>query len=207
MGQYYGVIAGNSDGKEMKAYTTSSIGGDWIGCKLMEHSWIGNRFMDHWMGTLADSPLRIAWFGDYASDNMNYANRNPDISSSQMVEWFHEGIKSSGLDLLEETETIPFVKKIDVNNKFLVNISKKCFIDMNKYIEKNTFYDEFDNSWCTHPLSILTCVGNGLGMGDFVPNKESTNDLIGKWAFDVIEVTDKRPDDYKEIEPIFKEDW
>lgn len=36
------------------------------GLKLMEHSWVGNRFVNAVMYEMVDNPVRLAWVGDYS---------------------------------------------------------------------------------------------------------------------------------------------
>ena len=63
-----------------------------------------------------------------------------------------------------------------------------------------------DGDWCIHPLPLLTCIGNGLGGGDYTnPTLASTDHLLGTWAWDEITITDEPINDYEEIYPLFKE--
>ena len=60
--------------------------------------------------------------------------------------------------------------------------------------------------WCIHPLPLLTCIGNGLGGGDYTDTTDdSTEDYVGYWAWNKISIADTAPDDYTELSPIFKE--
>ena len=36
------------------------------GLKLMEHSWVGNNFVNAVLSHIKDNPMRVAWVGDYS---------------------------------------------------------------------------------------------------------------------------------------------
>ena len=77
-----------------------------------------------------------------------------------------------------------------------------------KYINCSTYYknSEMTEKWCLHPLPIMTCIGNGLGGGDYSsPTDDSTEEYVGYWAWDEISIEDQPPANYTEIEPVFKE--
>lgn len=60
--------------------------------------------------------------------------------------------------------------------------------------------------WCIHPLPLLTCLGNGLGGGDYrSPTDDSSDFLVGTWAWDNLSIKDKPILEYNELQPVFKE--
>ena len=85
---------------------------------------------------------------------------------------------------------------------FLINHTKKQYVDCSEYYKRSITSD----GWCLHPLPILTCIGNGLGGGDYTsPTTDSTEHYIGAWAWDEISIADKPVDGYCEIALTFKE--
>ena len=69
MGQYYVPIVLDEDGKiehHMSSWDFDS------GLKLMEHSWLGNRFVAAFESLLAqEAPRRVVWAGDYADPEVD----------------------------------------------------------------------------------------------------------------------------------------
>lgn len=91
-----------------------------------------------------------------------------------------------------------------LEDKFLVNHDTKEFIDLNKYLSENKDKD----GYCTHPVSLLTAIGNGLGGGDFYYHAQSEEQVanVGKWAWNTLEITDTAPTNYTETMYHFIED-
>lgn len=187
MGQYYKPIALDDSGKiigwvyshdikerckgyDGKIYTFGT------GLKLMEHSWIGNKMMRVVERFLIPGGMwykkRIVWSGDYADDepetSVNLYNMCDD----------DKPVKGKPLSLKDS-------KKYNL----IVNHTKKLFVDKNKNSDHN--------GWTIHPLSLLTCEGNGRGGGDF--NGVDKNNIIGSWARDVISVEFETPENYEEM--------
>jgi hypothetical protein len=63
-------------------------------------------------------------------------------------------------------------------------------VDLNK-VSISSIYDGEESQ--IHPLPLLTCEGNGRGGGDYYG--EDTNNLVGSWARNIIEPTNKKPTD------------
>jgi hypothetical protein len=151
------------------------------GLKLMEHSWIGNNFVNvvekliakdgAWFG----KPL--TWGGDYAEEG----DVNPDTYGFNKI-------------VPEVTEKHYF--------RFLINETKKSFVDLDKVPITDTWVNPDDATdtydYRIHPLPLLTCNSNGRGGGDF--HGDDANDLIGSWAGEVITVSDDQPsNEYTEL--------
>ena len=64
MGQYYKPILIAEDGHVCTACSHDFDNG----LKLMEHSWIGNNFVNVILAQIRSNPKRIVWMGDYAID-------------------------------------------------------------------------------------------------------------------------------------------
>lgn len=153
------------------------------GAKLMEHSYIGNKFVGAVMNLIADDSRfyghPFAWVGDYADV----------VNGNNLYDCAH--------DIQEETE-----KKYEDcvttprEFKYLVNLTKK------QYIELPTHNP---NKWQVHPLPLLTAFGNGRGGGDYYKDDKR----VGSWAFDRIGCTNSEDKliGLKRVEIEFELDW
>ena len=194
MGQYYHQVLETEDknGKKIRKYFNSQIY-EWFetenfeyynGLKLIEHSWWGNYFCVRLAQKLKNKPSRLAWVGDYAEEE---ECRKFGFDCNDV--W---GRKSKDFTFLKETDfTLDKVK-------YLVNLDKKCYIDLAEYKKKSE-----DDSWVIFPLSLLTAIGNGRGSGDY---NGTCMEYVGAWTFDLIELTNKIPSDFVKEEVYFKKD-
>lgn len=178
MGQYYEpiLITKNNKIKHFNRY----IDGKYTLAKLTEHSWIGNTMVDTFCSKLANTKCKVAWVGDYAycySENDNIPN-NINKETLDML-----------IDLTKQEGKGMSFKPLNMKYTLLLNHTKKEFIDMYDYIEKNTDKD----GWCIHPLPLLTAIGNGFGGGDYRGINEH---LIGHWALDEISIESVEKIDY-----------
>jgi len=176
MGQYFNVATMDSDGK-VTSYNRR-VNGEYTMAKLTEHSWWYNEFVGTMTKKLHRKPTRIAWVGDYSEGE--------------------EIVKENHLYELAFSEDEQGVEKdiLLLDGKYLVNHSKKLYLDCNAYRERSNE----DEDWCMHPLPLLTAAGNGLGGGDYYGiNKED----VGKWCWDLISVEDEPPEGYEEAEYTF----
>jgi hypothetical protein len=155
-----------------------------VGLKLMEHSYIENSMMNAVENLLAPSGAwhntRIVWAGDYADkepDGQNLWDMYDD-EGSKLV----DHIPFSELNIVKD-ETLTFV----------VNHDKKEYVDLRTV--------EHTDGWKIHPLSLLTCEGNGRGGGDF----HGDDERIGTWARDHISMEREKPEGYTEINGTFIE--
>lgn len=181
MGQYYKAI--NIDNLEYVSPHDYDNG-----AKLMEHSYIGNNFVEAVEFLLindgenkarwADS--RIIWGGDYADFEEN--------------ENFHSMVEDNGSSLFNLIETVP------TNYQFLVNMTKKEYVDKEKC---HVISASWTNIHVIHPLPLLLAEGNGRGGGDY--HEEGDDKFVGRWARDVINVMKVAPEGFTEIIPNFDE--
>lgn len=181
MGQYY--LAVNASNKE---WVDSGDNGD----KLMEHSYIGNSFVEAVEFLLIDdgkgnkgrwSGNRIVWAGDYADNEPN------------------EGFNL--YSLAEEKDKLKMlIEAVPENYHYLVNWDKKQFVDKTKCNPINGVWNI--KGLKIHPLPLLTADGNGRGGGDY--NGEGI-DYVGTWAKDRISLMKEIPEDFTEIRPNFDE--
>lgn len=206
MGQYYTpILKSEKEGLGLMGFSAHQYDN---GLKLMEHSYIGNKFTETIVKFMIEEggKFRVAWVGDYAD---SYVAReeipNPLYENEEYKELYKEFI-----DYEKELEDPAYMKADPIkpmensSQLIFINHSKKEYIDMNHYIDDNK---SDDWGYRIHPLPLLTAIGNGYGGGDY--HKEDK--LVGYWACDEIEVVDWIKDnnikkDYKEIRPIFNED-
>ena len=187
MGQYY-KQAIEQDGN-LDIFDAQTVN-DWNGRKLMEHSWIGNSFMDAISERIHNKPANIVWCGDYADEPQDFVT----------IDWInYETIYPKDGREPQLLEELP--ERFDYSHKYLVNHTNKCYVDFDLYMSKCKDKD----GWILHPLSLLTAVGNGRGGGDY---HEDCVDyyMVGAWAGNNIEITDKVPDEYELEDVRFSED-
>lgn len=188
MGQYY-KQAIEQDGN-LDIFDAQVSDGGWNGVKLMEHSWIGNDFMDAISERIHNKPANIVWCGDYADEPQDFIN----------IEWINYKTIYP-----EESRDIPTLDKLpekfDYSHKYLVNHTYKCYVDFDLYISKCKDKD----GWTVHPLSLLTAVGNGRGGGDY-GDKCVDSYMVGAWAGNTLEITDVVPEGYELEDVRFSEE-
>lgn len=180
MGQYYKAIflsdIKNNDEIIRMCINPSSF--NYVGSKLMEHSYIDNIFINFIEYLLSPKGLfyksRILWAGDYAENeygkdkNLFYISNDIDISNIFM--------------------SFKYYNTSDYN--YIVNHTKQM------YINKDNIHNYI------HPLPLLLSEGNGKGGGDYYGNNKS---LCGSWSRDVISLEKDIPTDFIEIICNFEE--
>lgn len=178
MGQYY--VAVNVDNMEhVNPHKYDN------GSKLMEHSYIGNNFVEAVEFLLIDdgenkarwSGQRISWAGDYA----------PALQGEE--ENLYTLAKGDGLQMLVEAIPEDYI--------YLINLDKKQYVDKSKCPNMSSNWSDFK----VHPLPLLTAEGNGRGGGDYGGDE----DYVGSWARNRIALVNKVPEGYTEIIPNFNE--
>lgn len=154
------------------------------GLKLTEHSWLGNRWIDTIASQLYNTKCKVAWIGDYSDHPDELFWEHQDDITFDFV-WNHARVR-------------PPYHVVNLKDKFLINHTKKLYIDMKKYIENSIDNDGF----VAHPLPLLTAVGNGKGGGDYYGIYE---EIVGTWAWDELSIKDKPLKGCKEFNIIFNE--
>ena len=202
MGQYYMPLLIGKDKAISRFYSHHYDNG----LKLMEHSWIGNRFVNAVLGQIVDKPMRVAWVGDY-SDSVEKADFGDGFvkgKRSFMYYYRKAWSEKNNAPLVDGAE--PFPLSTDHASFFLVNATKNSYIDMQHYVDANSvFYGDDTAPWCVNPLPLLTCIGNGQGGGDYF-EKLGAED-VGTWAFDEIYITETQPKNMTEATFAFQERW
>lgn len=193
MGQYYTALMIGPRGKRYRLRARGGI-------KLMEHSWMGNESVHAVMMAVQERPMRIAWIGDYADDvKKDFIGAGGGFIKNASIFMKLFGAAWNDNSIKEP----PAAKRdIDCPPHYLVNKTKKVYLDMEAYEEANAFcVDWSDEPWCVHPLPLLTAVGNGQGSGDYFGSLGKN--FVGTWAFDEIFTTNRRPgEEYTEVTDI-----
>lgn len=149
------------------------------GLKLMEHSWLTNRYVKLFVERLSEKPARVVWAGDYG-DKFT-------INGKQAYDYLGDNESKVAAD-----------EKVGIfMPRYFINYDKKEFVDTTKGRAN-------DYGLVVHPLPLLTANSNGLGGGDYYDE----NKYIGTWYADVIGAVDELPTDIEltEIIPDFFED-
>ena len=174
MGQYYTAYI--KRGNKQTVFD-NKVDGEWTGLKLMEHSWWRNSMVGNVVNSLFYKKSNVCWVGDYYCEDA-YAQINVDKQTCKAIGDYvaaQDGIKC-------------YSKKVRfLNTCLLVNHTKKCFIDCDKYFEENSFEENYDGEkWveCIHPLPLLTCSASHSG-GSYYGTEIQK---CGTWFNDEIEV-------------------
>ena len=168
MGQYYKPMSID----KMEHVYSHDYGN---GLKLMEHSYIGNNFVNTVESLLTPKGKwyknRIVWAGDYVDEEDNGDNL-----------WTQVGEDPIEPEDMEKTDS----------GIYIVNHTKKEFVDKD-------LLPSDKEGWKVHPLPLLTCEGNGRGGGDYREDNQHT----GTWARDKISIEKKVPENYEQLIPHF----
>lgn len=190
MGQYYKAVIANAKG--VKVADSWKYGN---GAKLMEHSWMGNDFVNAVLTAIEDTPSRVCWVGDYATDVIEEPTEMMAFALAWQSEAFELNIMPKPL-MCKDGETF--------GEGYLVNHTMAQYIDLAQYAELAKVRDGYMKGFIANPLPILTAVGNGLGGGDY---RGSNMEMVGYWRMNLLEYTQTPPSDYGNIteEVVFKE--
>lgn len=204
MGQYYVPVLTDENGNSFKL-ESHAFGN---GLKLMEHSWIGNNFVNAAYCMIYNKPMQVAWIGDYSMDGyiqgdepyMSVLSEN-DFATVYSAAWDSEKSSAQELqpDVFNQTRLENLVT-MDTTGLFLSNYTLQAFLDLGKYIRMNRTLD----GWCVNPLPLLTACGNGRGGGDYCDTCIGYAD-VGIWAFHWLLLSRTAPDGFHEKIFRFKE--
>jgi hypothetical protein len=182
MGQYY--IAVNVE--DMEHVEPHKYGN---GAKLMEHSYIGNNFVEAVEFLLLEGgrwhKKPIVWAGEYADEEVFFTLYNT--------------CKGDGLQML--------IEAVPEDHYFLVNYDEEEYVDKRKCPKVGFLpgQEAGNDHWQIHPLPILVSEGNGGGGGDYHPTSEEQERFVGSWARCRIGLVKEVPEGFKEIVPNFNE--
>lgn len=201
MGQYFTALVERADSIKIYRYRGYM--------KLTEHSWISNEFTDAILQDIwYDGPARIAWIGDYA-DNYTFCPagmKEEDYLQRYEAAWNDSETITKPNGKPKRVEHVTVLSQEDYQKEFgkedlkdlcLVNLTKKRFMSFADYIA----YDVEKRRSSLFPLSLLTAVGNGQGLGDYAG---SCMKSVGSWAFDEINLVldDEVPADFEKEQDV-----
>lgn len=156
MGQYYKpIILGKRNGI-VETFTSWDYDN---GAKLMEHSYIGNNFVNAVINTIMTKyhgQAKLVWAGDYAEEE-------PKSETNLYVR------------AMEKTPNKKANQKDNDSIRYIINVDKGEFVDLWNV-------PSFGGARI-HPLPLLTCEGNGQGGGDYFGCNMK---YIGSWARNTI---------------------
>lgn len=164
MGQYYIPVI--KRGNKLRRVYSHDFNN---GLKLLEHSYVGNCFVNVVANELVENPAQLYWLGDYAESD--------DFSSVSMFNRIYKYAwerKGNGTTMENPRRTFDWSK-----DWYYINQTKKQYIKMPK---------ETDN-WTYTPISLLTAIGNGRGGGDY----GGDNNMVGNWAGDKVYLSENKP--------------
>lgn len=178
MGQYYIAVILSNNGKTIRRWMHPHKYNN--GAKLMEHSYIGNNFVEAFEHLISPEGMYykscIVWQGDYAD-----LNTTDDESDNLAVD-------------NNDNEILPCPESQNKSSyRYIVNHSKKLYVDKERCLEnKNNI----------HPLPLLVSEGNGRGGGDY---RGHNIELCGTWSRNLISVENSINNGYTELECNFQE--
>lgn len=156
MGQYYKPIIIDDKRKPIMAFYSWDYNN---GLKLMEHSYIGNNFVNAVVNTMASKfpkGARLIWAGDYADEEKGTDQNLFDMVSEEL----HHKTKNT---------------KCNSKLRYIVNLTKGEYIDL--------WCLPYIGGEFIHPLPLLTADGNGNGGGDYWGHGQK---YVGSWKGDLI---------------------
>ena len=177
MGQYYKAVILGKNKKTVKEFVAPHSLQN--GAKLMEHSYLGNNFVEAFQNLIYKNPQVVVWAGDYADECKGRKSNLYDRCKDKL-----ETVKESWSKL----------RYMDV--RYVVNHTKKLYVDTYQIKHITASWAAAD-CLTIHPLPLLTCEGNGRGGGDY--RGEDHDGIVGSWARHLISVEPKEPIGYKEI--------
>lgn len=159
MGQYYKVAM-------VKETNVKVIEPDW--CKLMEHSYYGNLSMRRIEYLLLNDSYRVMRIGDYS-----------EVSS---LVWTYKWEDFEDMFRRDENDKEWLLTRDVSKNYYLVNLSRREFINMTKQEMRKDLQDSF---WrVVHPLPLLCRTNTEEAGGDY--HSEVNHDKIWLRAGDKI---------------------
>lgn len=211
MGQYYKqILMGKRYGVQGYLYSWDYDNGQ----KLLEHSYMGNNFVNAVLRKIDHQPMRVAWMGDYAdSPYPEDSDPNREPYQRKLPKAQFKRIWRSAYSWIDDgAERKPTARKIhpeplegfDSPDRFygwyLINHSAREYIDLDKFQKENGWVESWVDRdgqkvsyWMAiHPLPLLTACGNDRGGGDY-HEKYPDYDKVGIWAFDLIEFANYKP--------------
>ena len=209
MGQYWKPIILKEDWKNEKQPVLAAIY-SWTfgnGLKLMEHSYVGNEFVQAVCELLKRDEYfghPFVWCGDYADakttpfGEIDLYNKGDEFIYDDIF----DATSSKESQAYEElVATIPKYEEMRKNGfgGYIVNLTKNQYVKIPDYSKKK------EGELLIHPLPLLCADGNNRGGGDFHEGKDF--EKVGIWAYDKIGIVEDISEysGFEEIEVDFVE--
>jgi hypothetical protein len=202
MGQYYMPLVIDANGN-MKTLCSHDFDN---GLKLMEHSWIGNNFVNAVTSLIMNNPCKIAWIGDYSNEYEGCAYEkipHEEFMKFYNAAWDERDRYKIGKEKFVEQDFNLINDR--TRRMYLINHTQKTAINIGEYIVQNICINGDWKGWCVNPLPLLTACGNGRGGGDYNYHAKIGIEDVGTWAFDMIEVAEEIPNGYESVMYKFRE--
>lgn len=179
---------------------------EWTGLKLMEHSYVGNTYVNAIIGHLMtlEKGCRMIHIGDYSRDLIKdkikgfieFEDYNMDPKYLFDMCWTAGISDRFQMPRISDKEIVEFewMKKA-----WVVNVDKHEYIEC---VAESPKDKDGNFTWEIAQLPLLIAVGNGEGGGDY---HGPDMDLVGSWAGDRLKVFTEEPYDYFKLENTFKE--
>lgn len=202
MGQYYKAVILKKDFRETYKDGKAEVVIEPLSRKLCEHAFfdgaVVNTIVTKLSGELYGYP--VIWAGDYMMD-IRYNIEGVDMDDLyDHNKSYVEQERYFPYDFTSENGECEVIKE-ENKHRYLVNLSKKQYVDLHKVLEDNGFKPHSRKKHVLHPLPLLCAVSNGLGGGDYFGQDE---ELCGTWAYDNIGLElDKVPEGFTELEVHF----
>ena len=160
------------------------------GLKLMEHSYVGNNYVNTVIQHLMDKGIcRMAHVGDYSDDVIDRMTGWKEYARKAYSACWGKGYQKHYIHPEKMIEQDVYI--INLDKKECIRAIQTCDWDAGQH-------------WIA-TFMLLIAMGNGLGGGDYHGKNEG---LVGRWACDRLCVSLVEPDDCLRIHGWeFKEDW
>lgn len=202
MGQYFKAVLVNGNNVEVHASWPYNNG-----AKQVEHCYRGNDYTEAVMERIRKlGPTRLVWMGDYADevldemieksgDNEERKYHNEFLKTLYRVAW--RSYLKDGISVESPFKTYTPIDDWEKNRKmyYVANLSKQEYVMVLPYVSSQ-------DTPVVHPVPLL-CSVRGGGGGDYHGMDE---DLLGRWAGDMLTITTKKPP-MKELKTNFMVEW
>ena len=185
MGQYWKPVILRDDNSIKTSFYSHAYGN---GLKLMEHSYVDNLFMRAVEAELYECPQRLVWAGDYADPEGEDKGNLYELSNAQEDKFTDELKGQSYYQFKNLDVLVSPAPPLPESAKYIVNEDRKEYVET-RAGQKVAWSDDLQ----IHPLSLMTCEGNGRGGGDF--RGDDALGFVGAWARDHIRTTNEHPGD------------
>lgn len=153
--------------------------------KIMEAAW-GWGTEDGFSSLIDNHPMHVACIGSWSDDAPWFREAYPAYDDPQACEAYEAARKEA---------KHRWNKKFSLEHKYLINYSKKEFLDLDLYRYRSSRPFRSRNGQyylvVVDPLILLTTIGNSVWGGSYYG---TCMDLVGAWAYDLLSIEDHIPE-------------